>query len=82
MQKFNLYARHTIIMQYWKKLESQEGEPCPVGRGYHAAVCLQYGDDHPHLLVTGGVDNDGTTLTDAWMLDIQSGRWREVRIYH
>ena len=72
---------HPYIMQDWRKLECQEkGVPRPMGRSSHDAVCLGYGGDHPHLLVTGGLDNDKTVLGDAWMLDLQSGRWREVRI--
>ena len=63
-------------------MEQQEGEPCPVGRSYHDAVCLGYGGDHPQLLVTGGVDKDDNVLSDAWMLDLQSCRWREVRVQH
>ena len=50
-----------------------------MGRSAHAAVCLDYGD-HPQLLVTGGRSVDGKALRDAWMLDVQSGRWREVRL--
>ena len=69
-------------MQHWRKLVGQEGEPCPVGRSAHAAVCLGYGGDHLYLLVTGGLDNDTTTLSDVWMLDLKSGRWREVRVHH
>ena len=56
------------------------GEPCPVKRCYHAAVCLGYGGDHPQLLVTGGKGGGAKVLKDAWILDMQSGKWREVRI--
>ena len=56
------------------------GEPCPVKRCNHAAVCLGYGGDHPQLLVTGGREASNKVLKDAWILDMQSGRWREVRI--
>ena len=48
-------------------------------RTRHAACCLDYGDDLPQLLVTGGVDKKRKTLNDAWLLDINTGRWREVR---
>ena len=51
-----------------------------MGRSGHAAVCLGYGGDHPCLLVTGGLDMDKTVLSDAWILDLQSGKWREVRV--
>ena len=67
-------------MQDWRKLDPHEGNPCPVTTSCHAAVCLGYGGDHPHLLVIGGKKADNTVLSDAWMLDLKSGRWREVRI--
>ena len=67
-------------MQEWKKLDCNEGDPCPVGRDSHSAVCLGYGGDHPQILVTGGLDKDKTVLSDAWTLDVQSGRWKEVRV--
>ena len=60
-------------------MEREEGAPWPVGRTHHAACCLNYEDDHPVLLTTGGIDNNANTLTDAWLLDVTSGRWREVR---
>ena len=62
-------------------MDHHEGQPCPVARCDHAAVCLDYGGDHPQLLVIGGRDAGLKVLNDAWMLDVQSGRWREVRVY-
>ena len=50
-----------------------------MGRSFHAACCLNYGDDEPVLLMTGGTDKNHNTLGDAWLLDVNSGRWREVR---
>ena len=50
-----------------------------MGRSGHAAVCLNYGD-HPQLLVIGGYGVNNKTLSDAWILDVQSGRWRKVRV--
>ena len=66
------------LSQKWTKLEKPEGAPWPVERAGHAACCLNYGEEHPQLLVTGGCDNNDTTLRDAWILDVKSGRWREV----
>ena len=66
------------LSQEWTKLERLRGAPWPVERAGHAACCLNYGEEHPQLLVTGGVDNNGTTLQDAWILDVKSGRWSEV----
>ena len=50
-----------------------------MGRDYHAACCLNYGDKKPVLLMTGGVKDNDNTLKDAWLLEVNSGRWREVR---
>ena len=75
-------SRGVIFMQHWSKLAHHVGEPCPVERSYHAAVCLGYGGDHPQLLVTGGLATGLKILSDAWMLDVQSGKWKEVRRSH
>ena len=56
------------------------GEPCPMERSAHAAVCLGYGEPHPKLLVTGGVGAGLKVLGDAWLLDVLSGHWREASI--
>ena len=69
-----------LIMQHWRKLVGLEGEPRPVGRSCHDAVSLGYGGDYPHLLITGGRGDDDTVLQDIWMLDLQSGRWKEVHV--
>ena len=66
-------------MQHFSKMDTQ-GESCPKGRSSHAAVCLGYGGDHPQLLVTGGWTGGVDVLRDVWLLDVQSGRWREVRV--
>ena len=79
MRVGHVSSHSVIFMQHWSKLEIQ-GESCPVGRADHAAVCLGYGGDHPQLLVTGGIDQDRTVLSDVWLLDLESGMWREVRV--
>ena len=66
------------LSQEWTKLERPEEAPWPVERIAHAACCLNYGEEHPQLLVTGGLDKNDTTLQDAWILDVNSGRWRRV----
>ena len=66
------------LSQEWIKLERPRGATWPVERSAHAACCLNYGEDQPQLLVTGGVDKNGTTLQDAWILNVKSGRWRRV----
>ena len=66
----------TLHMQHWSKLAHPSGVPWPVGRSGHAAVGLSDG----RLLVTGGLNKDLRVLGVAWLLDLQSGRWREVRI--
>ncbi len=61
-------------------MESVEGEPWPVEREDHAACCLNYGQDHPQLLVHGGQDSDDKTLGDMLILDIETGKWTEVSL--
>ena len=67
------------LSQEWTKLERREGAPWPAERSCHAACCLNYGQDHPQVLVTGGRDKNDNTLKNMWILDVKSGRWREVR---
>ena len=72
-------SSHSVLfMQHFSKMDTQ-GEFCPKERDSHAAVCLGYGGDHPQLLVTGG-NAGGNVLSEVWLLDVQSGRWREVRV--
>ena len=67
-------------MQHWRKLEHPVGEPHHVERYRHGAVCLGYGEPGPQVLVTGGFGAGDKVLSDAWILDVQSGRWREVSV--
>ena len=53
---------HCNFSQEWTKLEREEGAPWPVERDDHAACCLNYGDDEPVLLMTGGTDKNYNTL--------------------
>ncbi len=61
-------------------MEPVEGEPWPVERRGHAACCLNYGQDHPQLLVHGGLDNDYKKLRDMLILDMVTGKWAEVSL--
>lgn len=65
-------------MQVFTKFTRQGGEPWPTERSYHAACCLGFGSENPHLLVTGGVDGEGRTLNDAWLLDVINRKWKKV----
>ena len=47
-------------------------------RAKHATVCLDYGGDRPQLVVTGGLDASNNVLNDVWIMDVQSGMWKEV----
>ncbi len=67
-----------LTLQIWTKLQSSARGPWPVGRWRHAASCIQYGEDRPRLLVTGGVGSGGNLLGDAWLLDVNPGSWKEV----
>ena len=56
------------------------GEPRPVGRSTHAACCFNQYEEHPKLLISGGVDEDKKMLGDMWILDVDHCKWTEVRI--
>ena len=62
-------------------MEPAEGDPVPGKRGGHAACCLNYGEDHPQLLVSGGVNEacKQNVLGDMWILNVESGKWMEVK---
>ena len=60
-------------------MEPVPGVPQPVGRSYHASCCLNYDDNHPKVLMIGGLDETNNVLGDAWIFDINSGKWTEVR---
>ena len=61
-------------------MEPLPGVPQPVERDYHGACCLNYGEDNPKLLISGGADEGYNVLGDMWILDVNSGKWTEVRM--
>ncbi len=56
------------------------GAPQPSPRSYHAAVCLDYNNNNPQLLIVCG--DDDKTLSDVWCLDVQAQSWQQVRSYN
>ena len=61
-------------------MEPLPGVPQPVRRWCHGACCLNYGEDNPKLLISGGLDKGSNVLGDMWILDVNSGKWTEVRM--
>ena len=61
-------------------MEPAQGDQWPEARGYHSACALNYGEEHPILLVSGGDNKDHKVLGDMWILDVDSGKWTEVRM--
>ncbi len=59
-------------------MEPVEGEPWPAERSSQATCCINYGEDHPQLLVHGGLDDNVSVLRDMWILDVNTGKWTEV----
>ena len=59
-------------------MDKPEGAAWPVEREGHAACCLNYGQEHPQLLISGGLDRHNKTLGHAWLLSVATGTWREV----
>ncbi len=52
----------------------------PVGRSRHAACCLNYGQDHPQLLMYGGLEKGNNVLGDMWILGVDTVKWTEVSL--
>ena len=67
------------VVQHWSQIDEDKRGPWPEGRDCHAAVCLGFGGDHSQLLIIGG-RGFYRTLDDAWILDLRSWKWREVRV--
>ena len=67
-----------VAVQNWTKMNKPAGAAWPKKRSDHAACCLNYGQEHPQLLISGGLDNADKTLGDAWLLNVASGTWKEV----
>ena len=61
-------------------MEPLPGVPQPVERWYQGACCLNYGKDNPKVLISGGLGKDNNVLGDMWILDVNSGKWTEVRM--
>ena len=61
-------------------MDRVQGEPWPLGRFSHAACCLNYGEANPKLLIFGGVNQELEVLGDMWILDVNTGKWTEVRM--
>ena len=61
-------------------MEAAQGDQWPEARSSHSACCLNYGEEHPTLLVSGGLGKGSKVLGDMWILDVDSGKWTEVRM--
>ena len=59
-------------------MDKPAGAAWPVERNSHGACCLNYGQESPQLLISGGLDKYGNTLGDAWQFIVDAGTWREV----
>ena len=70
--------QYMYVPQEWTKLERPVEVPWPDERYAHATCCLNYGEERPQLLVTGGWNKNETILNDAWILDVKSGSWKTV----
>ena len=62
-------------------MQLKQSGPWPEGRAGHAACCLNYSQQYPQLLVSGGLDRQNRPLGDVWILDVERGNRRKVRIF-
>ena len=64
--------------------------PWPKERSVHGACAivdpnLSYDiqcPPEPKLFIFAGANNDGYTINDAWILDVNSITWNQVRVHH
>ena len=77
-----LYRCQIFSLQTWSNISKSEGESWPEERSNHAACCLNYGQQYPQLLVTGGGNTENKPIADAWILDIERKHWRNVRLIY
>ena len=64
----------------WKKLEVDYATG-PLGRQDHTTVCVSSkitGHDYTVLLLIGGRDSQGHTLSDCWLFNVESVKWTKV----
>ena len=61
-------------------MEPAQRDQWPEERTAHAACCLNYGEDSPMVLVSGGVGKNDEVLEDMWILDVNSCKWIDVRM--
>ena len=74
-------ALYIYLLQEATELPREEGEAWPMGRRYHAACCIGYNTESRHLLICGGVGNDKKALSDIWLLNVETKKWRQVASY-
>ena len=56
----------------------------PSPRDDHALFCIAgplTGEHDPLLMVVGGFGDGLAGLSDAWLLDVTRGLWKEVHVY-
>ncbi|CAI8057997.1 Adagio protein 2 [Geodia barretti] len=51
----------------------------PKKRSSHAACVLNYDQEFPQLLMTGGLDENIQALGDLWLLSVDLGIWIKIR---
>ena len=55
--------------------------PWPKKRSSHTACVLNYDQEFPQLLMTGGLDVNTQALGDLWLLSVDHGMWIKVVIW-
>ena len=84
MYTLNLCVPLHHFIQHWTQLKQSGRGPWPEERSAHAACCLNYGQQYPQLLVHGGLilNRHNRPLEDVWILDVERGNWRKVKILY
>ena len=61
--------------------ESRGGTRLMMLSTYCRACCPSCEEDQPTLLVTGWINQNLSTLNNAWLLDVRSSRWMKGQLY-
>ncbi|KAL0969620.1 hypothetical protein UPYG_G00229930 [Umbra pygmaea] len=65
---------HCLDLESWTWSEIVPAWPVPVGRSWHTLTAIS----DTALFLFGGMSVDGKPISDAWILDVETQKWREI----
>ncbi|KAK5857566.1 hypothetical protein PBY51_010803 [Eleginops maclovinus] len=65
---------HCLDLESWRWSEITPGSSIPVGRSWHSLTAVS----DSSLFLFGGLSVDCKPMSDGWLLDVETEKWREV----